>query len=45
VTEIRVVTPDQVDWAIAAQSIPSMTLQTCVGANSDHRLLVRLVAD
>jgi hypothetical protein len=45
VTEIRVVTPDKVDWAIAAQSKPSMTLQTCLGANSEKRLLVRLVAD
>jgi sortase (surface protein transpeptidase) len=45
VTEIRVVTPDKVDWAIAAQALPSMTLQTCVGAKSDRRLLVRLVAD
>ncbi len=45
VTEIRVVTPDQVDWAIASQPVASMTLQTCLGANSDHRLLVRLVAD
>ncbi|MEW5990659.1 MAG: sortase [Chloroflexota bacterium] len=45
VTEIRVVTPDKVDWAIAAQAVPSMTLQTCVGANSERRLLVRLVAD
>jgi LPXTG-site transpeptidase (sortase) family protein len=45
VTEIRVVTPDKVDWAIAAQAVPSMTLQTCVGAKSDRRLLVRLVAD
>jgi len=45
VTEIRVVSPTQVDWAIAAQSKPSMTLQTCVGANSEKRLLVRLVAD
>lgn len=45
VTEIRVVSPTQVDWAIAAQSRPSMTLQTCVGANSEKRLLVRLVAD
>ncbi|HEX5591223.1 MAG TPA: sortase [Candidatus Limnocylindrales bacterium] len=44
VTEIRVVTPDQVDWAIAAQSRPSMTLQTCVGKNSEKRLLVRLVS-
>jgi multidrug efflux pump subunit AcrA (membrane-fusion protein) len=45
VTEIRVVTPDQVDWAIAAQAKPSMTLQTCVGARSERRLLVRLVAN
>ena len=45
VTEIRVVTPDVVDWAIAAQATPSMTLQTCVGANRDRRLLVRLIAD
>lgn len=45
VTAIRVVTPDQVAWAIASQPVASMTLQTCVGANSDRRLLVRLVAD
>ena len=44
VTAIKVVTPDQTAWAIAAQSVPSMTLQTCVGANSQYRLLVRLVA-
>jgi sortase (surface protein transpeptidase) len=44
VTELRVVTPDQTAWAIAAQPVPSMTLQTCVGANSEKRLLVRLVA-
>jgi hypothetical protein len=31
-------------WAWAAQSRPSMTLQTCVGANSAYRLMVRLVA-
>jgi hypothetical protein len=31
-------------WAWAAQSRPSMTLQTCVGANSAYRLVVRLVA-
>jgi len=43
VTTWRLVTPDQVDWAIAAQSKPSMTLQTCYGANSQYRLLVRLV--
>ena len=30
-------------WAWAAQSTPSMTLQTCVGANSAYRLMVRLV--
>ena len=31
-------------WAWAAQSRPSMTLQTCVGSNSAYRLVVRLVA-
>jgi hypothetical protein len=31
-------------WAWAAQSRPSMTLQTCVGANSEYRLIVRLIA-
>ncbi|HEY5628929.1 MAG TPA: sortase [Candidatus Limnocylindrales bacterium] len=30
-------------WAWAAQSVPSMTLQTCMGANSQYRLIVRLV--
>ncbi len=30
-------------WAWAAQSVPSMTLQTCVGRNSEFRLMVRLV--
>ncbi len=30
-------------WAWAAQSVPSMTLQTCVGKNSEYRLMVRLV--
>jgi hypothetical protein len=30
-------------WAWAAQSRPSMTLQTCVGSNSQYRLMVRLV--
>ncbi len=29
-------------WAWAPQSVPSMTLQTCVGANSKYRLMVRL---
>jgi hypothetical protein len=31
-------------WAWAPQSRPSMTLQTCVGADSEYRLMVRLVA-
>ncbi len=30
-------------WAWASQSVPSMTLQTCVGRNSEYRLVVRLV--
>ncbi len=30
-------------WAWAAQGKPSMTLQTCVGTNSQYRLMVRLV--
>ena len=44
VTTWRVVTPDNVDWAIASQPRPSMTLQTCLGSRSQYRLLVRLVA-
>jgi hypothetical protein len=40
----RVVAPTTAaSWAWAAQSRPSMTLQTCVGANSAYRLMVRLV--
>ena len=40
----RVVKPTTAaSWAWAAQSRPSMTLQTCVGARSDQRLMVRLV--
>jgi hypothetical protein len=40
----RVVAPTTAaSWAWAAQSHPSMTLQTCVGANSQYRLMVRLV--
>jgi hypothetical protein len=39
----KVVAPDgDVGWAYAAQARPSMTLQTCVGANSAFRLVVRL---
>jgi hypothetical protein len=30
-------------WAWAPQDVPSMTLQTCVGKNSEYRLMVRLV--
>ncbi len=44
VTEWRVVRPTQVAWQIASQPRPSMTLQTCVGKNSEYRLNVRLVA-
>jgi sortase (surface protein transpeptidase) len=39
----KVTTPDKGAWAFAAQSRPSMTLQTCVGAKSQFRLVVRLV--
>jgi hypothetical protein len=40
----KLVAPDgNVGWAYAALSTPSMTLQTCVGANSQYRLVVRLV--
>ena len=30
-------------WAWASLGTPSMTLQTCVGANSQYRLMVRLL--
>ena len=41
----RVVRPTSAAaWAWAPQSRPSMTLQTCVGANSELRLIVRLIA-
>ncbi len=33
----------EASWAWAAQDVPSMTLQTCVGKNSAYRLMVRLV--
>jgi hypothetical protein len=40
----RVVAPTAAaSWAWAAQSRPSMTLQTCVGARSQYRLMVRLL--
>jgi hypothetical protein len=40
----RVVAPSDGAWAIASQSSPSMTLQTCSDRAGTHRLLVRLVA-
>lgn len=39
----KVVRPDKGEFAYASQSRPSMTLQTCVGAKSQYRLIVRLV--
>jgi sortase (surface protein transpeptidase) len=39
----KITTPDKGAWAYAAQSRPSLTLQTCVGANSQYRLIVRLL--
>lgn len=38
-------TPPTTDaaWAWAEQDLPSMTLQTCLGARSEYRLIVRLV--
>ena len=44
VTEWQVVDPVEVQWAIASQPVPSMTLQTCVGPGGVDRLNVRLVA-
>jgi hypothetical protein len=40
----RVVRPTTAaSWAWAPQARSSMTLQTCVGANSEYRLMVRLI--
>jgi sortase (surface protein transpeptidase) len=39
----KATTPDKGAWAFASQSKPSLTLQTCVGARSQFRLIVRLV--
>jgi hypothetical protein len=40
----RVVRPTTAaSWAWASLATPSMTLQTCLGANSEYRLMVRLV--
>jgi sortase (surface protein transpeptidase) len=44
VTSWRVVKPTEAAWAIASQPVPSLTLQTCFGPDSEYRLLVRLVA-
>jgi sortase (surface protein transpeptidase) len=38
----KVTTPEKGAWAYAGQSSASMTLQTCVGAKSQYRLIVRL---
>jgi len=38
----RLTTPENGAWAYAGQSRPSLTLQTCVGARSQYRLIVRL---
>ena len=38
----KVTTPTKGTWAYAPLSRPSLTLQTCVGANSRYRLIVRL---
>ena len=38
----KVVRPDKGAFAYAAQSKPSLTLQTCVGKRSQYRLVVRL---
>jgi hypothetical protein len=40
----KVTTPTKGGFAFAAQSRPSLTLQTCVGAKSQYRLIVRFVA-
>lgn len=39
----KLTTPDKGGFAFAAQSRPSLTLQTCVGSKSQYRLIVRLV--
>jgi sortase (surface protein transpeptidase) len=38
----RLTTPAKGTWAYAGLSRPSLTLQTCVGARSQYRLIVRL---
>ena len=41
----KTVLPTDGEFAYAAQSRPSMTLQTCVGKNDRYRLIVRLYRD
>jgi hypothetical protein len=38
----KVTTPDKGEFAYASLSKPGMTLQTCVGSDSQYRLVVRL---
>jgi Sortase domain len=38
----KVTTPDKGAWAYAGQDSASLTFQTCVGAKSQYRLIVRL---
>ena len=42
VTKWQVVSPTNISWSSSLR-VPSMTLQTCIGANSQYRLNVRLV--
>ena len=39
----KVTTPTKGGFAFASQSRPSLTLQTCIGAKSQYRLIVRFV--
>jgi hypothetical protein len=44
VTWWRVVKPTTAaKWAWASLASPSMTLQTCLGAHSEYRLMIRLL--
>lgn len=38
----KLTTPDKGAWAFASLARPSLTLQTCVGAKNQYRLIVRL---
>lgn len=39
----KLTTPTAGTWAYASQTRPSLTLQTCIGAQSQYRLIVRLI--